>query len=193
MSAKGLAKKLSQDMGETFEEDDAQHLIDDFFETYAEYRDWVRDIKQEYNLLGTHQRLPDGWTLWGDNNNMRSVANFPIQGMGSCILRKAIQLCQDAGLTVIIPLHDALYIEFDYGDWDKIDIMAECMRDAFAFYFDKRIRNIAYELIRLDANVWGPDCGEGGVFTPNGMDVKSQRIYIDERSVKEYEKYSKYF
>jgi hypothetical protein len=67
------------------------------------------------------------------------------------------------------------------------------MREAFAFNFDPEVKTKAYNLIKLDANIWGPDCEEGTFTTPGGVTGKSQKIYIDERSEEEYKNFSKYF
>ena len=96
--------------------------------------------------------------------------------MGSCILRKAIQLCQDSNLKVIFPLHDALYIEYNSDDTGAVPLFKMCMRDAFTHFFHKKKKA---SMIRLDVFKWGPDC--------------ENKLYIDERSKEDYERFSKYF
>ena len=150
----------------------------------------TRSVLAANSVTTVGQELKDGWIMWGDNDNKRSVSNVPIQGMGSCILRKAIALAQDAGLKVIFPLHDALYIEYDSEDLHAIDTLSDCMREAFLYFFDDKE---AAGLIGLDANIWSPDYKDGQYLTPKGMSVKGQTIYIDERSESEYQRFSKYF
>ncbi len=88
-----------------------------------------------------------------------------------------------------MPLHDALYIEYPVNDIGRVDLFADCMREAFIYYFeDKKGAGI----IRLDANIWGPDYEDGEAVTPGGIHCKKQKIYIDERSVSEYEKFKKF-
>ena len=60
----------------------------------------LTEALEEYKIKG-YIFLPDGWFMWGDNDNFRSVGNVPIQGLGSCIMRKAVELAQDRGLDVI--------------------------------------------------------------------------------------------
>jgi hypothetical protein len=192
MGAAALAQKLSDDTGKPHTKEDAEKLISKFMEAYPDYAEWIDSIRFDYTRRRYH-RLPDGWTIFGDNDNARSVSNVPIQGFGSCILRKAIEFCQDAGLKVIYPLHDALYIEYPSDNIEKIDIFAECMRKAFSFYFEDDMKKAAYELIRLDANIWSPDYEDGEISTPKGMICKKQKIYIDERSENEYKRFSKYW
>ena len=97
----------------------------------------------------------------------------------------------DAGLKVIFPLHDALYIEYPSDKLGYVDTFARCMREAFTYYFDDKE---GADLIRLDANAWSPDYSDNTFSTPMGVDgkMKMQKIDIDERSVKEYEKFKKY-
>ncbi len=191
MGPKSLARKLTADTGEEYTYNDAKALIADYNETFPDSAEWKVDILDEY-LVNGHLKLPDNWYIWGDNDNDRSVTNFLTQGYGSSILRKAIELAQDAGLTIILPLHDAAYCEFDSGDLAAVDTLADCMREAFAFYFKGKAKEDAFNLIRLDIDVWGPDCVEGEITTPGGLKAKSQKMYIDPRSEQEYEKFKQY-
>ena len=191
MGAAALAQKLSDDTGKPHTKKDAEDLIDKFMTAYPRYADWIDSIRHDYGGRRYH-KLPDGWIIFGDNDNARSISNVPIQGFGSCILRKAIELCQDRGLKVIFPLHDALYIEYPSLRTDQVDIFAECMKEAFAFYFEGDIKKQAMDLIRLDGNVWSPDYHDGELETPAGMKCKMQKVYIDERAASEYEKFKKY-
>jgi hypothetical protein len=194
MGAKSLAEKLTLDTGKKADEEDAKIFIQQFKESFPTYADDTWDIELQYSdeeSTGIH--MEDGWSMWTDNHNVKSVCNMPIQSAGAQILRKAIQLAQDAGLTVIIPLHDALYIEIDSNDLEAIDTLEECMREAFGFYFEGEMKQKALELVRMDIDIWGPDWKEGKFVTPKGLTGKSQPIYIDERSEDEYKKFSKYF
>lgn len=190
MSCVGLSDKLTQSLKRFVDQDEAQNFIDSFFEVYSIYDAYMKEEVIEKYETQKFLKLPDGWTMFGDNNNYRSYGNFIPQGWGSCILRKAVDMCMDEGLMVIKPLHDALYIECDYSDMDKvIPKFNKIMKKAFAFYFDdpKKVEKI----IRTDINVWGPDL-KNETLTIKGLEVKSQDIYIDERSAKEYEKFKEY-
>jgi len=193
---KALARTLTNTLGEEYTEQKAQELIDTYFKIYNNYGKYLDSIYTQINHIPFGKyvddkciKLPDGWYMFGDNNKPTSIRNMKIQGLGGCVLRKAIELCQDSGLSVIAPLHDALYIEIESKRLDKVDLFAKCMKDAFVYFFE----NENAKEIKLDGDIWGPDHTDGELVTPGGMTLKSQQYYIDERSVSEYKKFSKYF
>ena len=191
MTKYGLARKLTADTGEEWDEDAAQEMIDLFWDSYPDFADWKQGLQDTYEIDGRFN-LTDGWYMWGDNDNKRSIGNFPIQGMGAAIMRKADFLCHQHGLYVPFTLHDALYIMHDYGDWDAIDTAMDCMQAAFQYFFDGKYSNLAGN-IRLDTETWGPDLEEGSIKTPAGHIAKTESIHIDERAIDEYNKFKKYF
>ncbi len=189
MTKVGLAKQLSDQMGEEFTEDQAEKLIDLFFKVYSDYAKFSDRIKRHYE---THNciKLADGWYMFGDNPNLRSVGNMPIQGMGAVILRKAIELCQEANLQVIMPLHDAAYVEGPADNWEEwVDTFHDKMVEAFTHFFKQKEASI----IRCDVDLWGPSLKPGNSKTKMGRDVTTKGVYIDERAGAEYEKFKKYF
>jgi len=190
MSKVGLAKKLTLDMGYKVTEDEAQELIDMFYGLYSDYKAWKKFNLIKYRTDG-YLKLADGWYLWGDNENLRSVGNFPIQGLGAVVMRRAVALAQDNGLDVIMTLHDALYCEFNFGEHEEgMILLGKCMQQAFKEYLKKEF---SYVDIGLDGNVWGKDL-EDGYYTCDYLGaVKQQNIYIDERSIEEYENFKQYF
>ncbi len=190
MSKVGLAIKLTSDTGKYHSEEDAQKLINAFDEAYPVFSQYRTEMQEKY-INDRYLRLPCGWAMFGGNDNFRSVANFPVQGMGSSILRKAVSYAQDAGLDVIFTLHDALSIEYPHGELSYIDTLSEAMDKAFRYYFPAYQQ--ARATCRQDANTWGPENITGGLVTPKGMPVKSQQVYVDKRSKADYEKFSKYF
>lgn len=193
MSKYGLSNKLTQDTGREWTPDEAQEQIDLFYHTYSDFDAGMKDFIEEYRLQGYFKGV-DGWYMWGDNDNFRSIANVPIQYLGAAIMRKADMLFYERygdKAKCVCTLHDALYIEHDHGDWNAIDVLAQCMIDAFAFYFPT-LEETARK-IRLDPFTWGPGLEEGSIVTPKGMKVDCATIYIDERAVSEYEKFSRYF
>ena len=188
MSKVGLAKKLTQDTGEEVSEDKAEELIGKFNEVFSAYADKAEIEELEY-IRRQGSQLSDGWCMFGDNPNKRSVRNYPIQGQGAVILRRAIREAIDNKLRVILPLHDALYLEFNPHTESKTpEFLGYIMKQAFIQSFsDKRAQEMA-RAIRLDYNVWGPDMPEG-----EWRGMKSQKIYIDERSLADYQRFNKYF
>ena len=188
MSKVGLAKKLTNDLGRFVSEEEAQRLIDKFYSLYSTYKKWKWKIGRTY-IKNKCLRLADGWCMWGDNSNMRSVGNFPIQGLGSVIMRKAVSLAQDSGLDVIQTLHDALYIEYNLGEEHSMEILASCMQEAFRYYMPNYFKNLK---IGMDANIWSTELEEG-IAQIGDLKVKQQNIYIDARCIEEYNKFKKYF
>lgn len=193
MGAKMLALKLTADTGEEVDELTAQDLIDKFRVAYPDYDLFRVDIQEYYKLEG-YITLADGWSMWGDNSNAKSVGNVPIQGMGACIMRKSVELAQDKGLDVIFTLHDALYIEHDLHDDEAIITLANCMDEATRYYFKDETK--AKASVRLDADTWSPEYEKGSKeleYCNGKIEVNVKDIYIDERAEKEYKIFSKYF
>lgn len=192
MGPDALARKLTTDTGKTYTREDAEELIRKFDSVYNKYWDARNAIMYGYRVSNAI-KLPDGWAMGPDNPNERSIKNMPIQGFGSCILRKAIALAQDSGLRVIIPLHDALYIESKLENRVKdLETLLDCMREAFAFYFkESGLYELAKELIKFDANQWGPDLVDEK-YKIGETKVKVQPRYVDDRAVKEFEQFKKY-
>jgi hypothetical protein len=192
MSKYGLAVKLTQDTGKPFTEDEAQELIDLFYQTYSTFHGWQQDLIEQYKVDG-YIRLYDGWYMWGDNDNFRSVANVPIQGMAAAIMREAVHLAMNREkLYVPFTLHDALYIEYEVGQEEQINSLIRAMRDAFMDPFEGQIRKYASQ-IRLDPHAWSPNYQGEYIVLKNGLKVNTQSIYVDSRGKKEYEQFKKYF
>jgi hypothetical protein len=192
MQEKSLAEKLTQDTGKEYTAEDARALIDQFFQVYGRYNEWLGENLQAYQEKG-YIKLPCGWTMWGDNDNTRSINNVVIQGLGSSVMRKAVALSQDRGVAITFTLHDALYMIGKCGqDEHKIDVMWGAMSEAFSFYFKGRAKAHA-ESIRIDGKLWGPTIKEGEYVTPQGKKLKAQKIHVDERALTEYQQFNKYF
>jgi hypothetical protein len=201
MTKYGLARKLTADTGIEHDEDEAQDLIEAFYETYADFAEGQQRFIEDYQEYGKYCS-PTGWFMWGDNDNHRSVGNVPIQCLGSEIMRRADMRCYEEGVHVPCTLHDALYIMHDIGDYTAIDIAMREMKEAFAHFFPEQ-REIALQ-IRLDPFTWGPDLPAptidkdgtkiySTITTPEGNVVECSDIYIDERAEDEYKAFSKYF
>ena len=199
MSEYGLSYDLTEKFGRKVTPEEALTWIEKHKKAYPTFWRWKAKLQRDYKIR-KHIKLPDGWYIWGDNNNFRSIGNVPIQGLGSCIMRKAVELAQDAGLDIIYTLHDALYIQFDTGDNKAINILASCMDKAFRFYFEDEMKKVA--TVRLDADIWSKDFPDevkkwdtnySTDFGSYTMEVKQQNSYIDERAIDDYKKFSKYF
>jgi len=191
MSEFGLSIDLSEKLGKFVSPDEAKGLVEGFYDLYSTFSEWREKTIQKY-YDDKHLKLPDGFYMFGNNKNFRSVGNVPLQGFGACIMRKAVQLAQDAGLDVIFTLHDALYIMFKSDDLAAMDTLKRCMYEAFLFYFDEKSKASA-GLIRMDGKVWSLDYEDGEMITKENFKLESQKYFVDKRSKKQYTQFSKYF
>jgi hypothetical protein len=205
MGPRSLAFKLSQDLGKDYTEEDAEDLISRFYEAFPDFSEWQSEHIETYHAAGRFAKvkLPCGWYMFADNPNRKSVGNMPIQGFGSSIMRKSVALAQDRGLDVIYTLHDAIYVEYDHGDWNAIGQLMECMDEGFRFYFPEHLKHRA--TCRLDAFAWSRHYKKETVELVR-MDLPPRQrqfagtkkvelsdIYIDKKGEKDYLKYRKYF
>lgn len=207
MTKYGLAVKLTGDTGRTYTEEQAQEQIDLFEEMFPDFMEWKSDVAHEYGP-GSVIRLPCGWRMWGDNENIRSVLNVPIQGFSASVMRNAVSRCDNNAVYIGWTLHDALYGEDKIENKFKIGVMHDCMKESFKHFFkgpdfsDKFYNGRTYYDvagdIKLDPFAWSPD------FKPDSeLKVKTKmsgeiavpcsNLYIDERAGDEYERFKKYF
>ncbi len=197
MTKYGLAIKLTNDTGREYTEDDAQEQINIFEESFPAYMEWKEELMDSYSQ-GYGIRLPCGWRMWCDNGNLRSVCNVPIQGFGACIMREAVDRSVRRGCSVIFTLHDAIYIEGKVGDEKKIFNLYISMKEAFQHYYKgTKFYDIAGQ-IKLDPFVWSPNYKKDSEMTIGFAGLKEikspiSNLYVDERSLDEYDKFSKYF
>lgn len=197
MTKYGLAIKLTNDTGREWTEDEAQEQIDLFDEAYEDHKEWQEEIMDLYTG-GYGIRLPCGWRMWTDNENLRSVCNVPIQGFGASVMRKAVDLnYKNGGAPVIFTLHDAIYIEGDVGRENSIAILYDSMREAFQFYYRNTKHYDSAGNIKLDPFAWSPSFKKDSEFEVRGKNgaikVPCSNLYIDERAMADYERFSKYF
>lgn len=192
MTKYGLAIKLTNDTGRPWTEDEAQEQIDLFNETYEDFHAYREEIKEDYAGGGGGLRLPCGWYVFGDNPNVRSICNVPIQGYGASVMRLAVHYAQSIGIAVLFTLHDAIYIEGKVGEEWKVKKLRDLMVAAYAYYADDSMKKYAKQ-IRTDPFIWGPDYPKDGVMDIDGYRVDCSNLYIDSRAAVDYEKFSKYF
>ena len=207
MGAASLAKDLTNKTGKHWKEGEAVALISLYFTIFSDYSDFRQDTIKRYRKEG-YIMLRDGWVLFGDNPNNNSLLNFPFQGGAASIMRLAETNAHHSKVKLIYTLHDALTGECDVNDMNEVvGKLYYSMSNAFSGYFsreflDKMDTNDHFiysprqeamaKSIRLDTNIWGPSIIGSG-FLENGIKYKGQTIYIDPRSVKDYEFFSKYF
>ncbi len=191
MTKYGLSIKLTNDTGEEVSEDRAQEIIDQFYEAYPMLKYYQESNQFDYSSNG-YLKLPCGWYIFGDNENHRSVGNFPVQGFGASVMRKAVDLCFQRGVHVSFTLHDALYIEYPVGKESHIEILRDSMREAFIYYLPEKWKDIG-KMIRLDPFAWSPNYKGKEELKLKTMTVPCGELYVDERSIIDYNQFSKYF
>jgi hypothetical protein len=197
MTKYGLSTKLTNDTGKVWTEDDAQEQIDLFYDSFPELKEAQDELQEEYGESIDFIKLEDGWYMWGDNENKRSVVNVPIQGAGSVVMRRAVDLNHSMrGSPCAFTLHDALYIEDEVGNENKILTLRDAMREAFVETMPSKYRDFAAK-IRLDPFAWSPDYNKDSELKLSGPEgkwiVPCSNLYIDERAQSEFDKFSKYF
>jgi hypothetical protein len=188
----GLAIQLNEISGTNdWTDEKAQILLDSLDETYLTFSEFRKDQMDIYQHK-KYVRLLDGYYMFGSNPKFRSVGNCPTQGAGACVMRKAVQLAQDAGLTVVKTLHDALYIMFDSDDVEAMDTLKRCMHEAFVFYFPERDKEYA-ALIRMEGKIWSTDYEDGVITTKGGFKLDVQKYFVDGRAKKQYSTFNRFF
>lgn len=198
MTRVGLAVKLTTDTKKEWTEDAAQEMIDLFYDLYYDLGEYQKQVEEDY-ASGNPIILDDGWTMWTDNENVRSVGNCPIQGAGAVAMRRAcVSAMRDHGVRVLFPLHDALYFMGKLEDMEReIVAVRKAMRKAFISIAPKHLKKFA-KAIRSDAHAWSRELPDGHFFIEgHGMKkpfkVVTSKLYIDKRSKVEYDQFSKYF
>ena len=105
----------------------AEYYLDLYRKIFHRYEYWKEETYLKYRHYHV-LKLSDGWRRIGMDGNRTSVCNFPIQGEGQAMLRKAVSLCLDRGLKVITTLHDAIYIETNESNREHdLELLNECM------------------------------------------------------------------
>lgn len=187
MTEYGLAPRLTRALGRTVTPDEARNYIDLFYETYSTYRDWKYEIQRQYAEDG-YLELSDGWTMWGDNDNHRSVGNFPVQGEGAVILRRAVTLAEESGVRVLYTLHDAIYAEYRSFYFNEIEKLKNAMQKAFLEVMSTYGDTVP---IRLEGETWSPDYSEN--ILTGVENVVALNEYSDEKGKHDLTKYRKFF
>lgn len=194
MTKYGLSAKLTADTGREYTEDEAQELIETFEGLFPVFTEWRRDLISQYESMDAeHLVTLDGWKVWRNNDNPRSIGNVLVQGGGAAAMRSAVDLAVGAGCRVLFTLHDANYIEGKMSQLHHIEKLADAMREGFAgFFVGTRFEKEA-RAIKLDPKAWGPDFPDEGVITVGKLRVPVSKLYVDKRSIEDYKRFSPFF
>jgi hypothetical protein len=110
--------------------DQTSKLVDQHKKLFKKFWAWADGELRKYKRQ-KHLTMWDGWTLLGDNESDLSTKNFSVQGTGAVIMRLAVQKCHDAGIRIMNPLHDALYVRCKEEDEEAtVKILCDCMLEA---------------------------------------------------------------
>jgi DNA polymerase I-like protein with 3'-5' exonuclease and polymerase domains len=123
-------------------------------EAYSDYTWHSKQLRDLYNR-GISLRLPSGWRMGRDNPSSLSAGNIPVQGPGSDILRVACRLVDEAGLTGVATLHDALTLECDELDCEAVGTKAtELMKQAAEIVLGEPGMKVGHPEIVRHGELW---------------------------------------
>jgi len=127
------AYAMARKTGKTLEE--TKELIRIYQDTFSVYCSYKKKVLNEYLDYGS-LLLPDGWALLSGQDRGLSVRNFPDQGMGGVLLRKAAACARAKRIPVIARHHDALYGMFPADKEEEgIRLITEAMDEAVEHYY----------------------------------------------------------
>ena len=126
-TAFGLKIKLNISAAE------ASYLLSVLKRVYPTYFKWI-DEHIKYCVARGYFETKFGWRFYVSDKesvNPRSLMNWPLQGHGSEILRRAIIDLDRAGYEISMPVHDAVLIHLDRkGAREKIENIKSIMSEA---------------------------------------------------------------
>jgi DNA polymerase I len=105
---------------------DAANLIRIHKHTYRKFWAWVENTTTD-GLFTGQMVIASGWRRLVTNNpNIRSLQNWPVQSTGSELMRQAVIAATEAGLSIGAPVHDALLLVSEAGNFeqDVVDLQA---------------------------------------------------------------------
>lgn len=184
MSAGGLAPRISKIMKSDFSQEKAQDLIDQFYEVYSDYKEFKDETLINYSKY-EYLKLSDGWIMFGDNDNRRSVGNCPIQGESSVIMRQCVKDAQSEGLNIIWTNHDSLAMEYDAFETFPIQNLVKVMQASF----EKVMSQFGITIpVRIDCETWSKS------FRDTTLDeIKISSEYIPTKGHDDFLRYKPFF
>lgn len=137
--------------------------VDRHKKLFKRYWKWREGLIKQYKYEG-YLMLADGWCLFEGEDRPNTVANFPIQGLGAVILRRAMYYALKDGLDVISPLHDCIYVLAKKTNVESIGArLVTCMKRAVRDYCESDLIRIDYEEYKTNwytfESTWTKDKG----------------------------------
>lgn len=154
MSAWGLRSRLGSS------EDEAALMISKYWSAYPDYDLWRRDLPAKMQVDG-HLELADGWRLFPVLDcNLRSVMNFPMQGTGANILRRACLDLFAVGVEMIGTNHDSIMIQASVEEIDaQVSLTKQIMIKASEVLLNGHACRVDVEQVVRYPNHWNPEAG----------------------------------
>lgn len=131
MGPESLARRINEPVIK------GRELIQLHKETFPDYWKWAAAVV-DHALTSRALQSTMGWLIsLNGNANPRALANWPTQTNGAEIMRLAIILATDAGVSICCPVHDALLIESPIDKLDSdIKTTQRCMQEAGEIILD---------------------------------------------------------
>ncbi len=157
MGPAALAARLETSLSE------AEHLMAIYFEIYRKVAEWLRAAGDTAVSVG-HSRSRSGrlWRFRFDPKDREQIAavqrlgkNFPIQGTGADILKRAMRLVYEAlrpyDAQIVNSIHDEIVVEAAAEQAPEVaELVSECMRAAGREF----IKTIPIEVSAAVSDVW---------------------------------------
>ena len=149
LTGEGMARKLG------IPSEGGRQLLRLHKNVFPEFWKWQEQIIANA-LLNMEMQTVMGWKMYvpprtnlRDRNKERTLANFPMQGNGSEMLRIAVILASEMGVKILAPIHDALLVESKLEDIDEtVALTQKAMADASATILDGFRLRTDVEIVR---------------------------------------------
>jgi DNA polymerase-1 len=154
MGAWGLRVRL----GTT--EEEAAEMIAKYWSAYPDYDAWRSELASKMQVDG-YLELADGWRLFPVLDcNQRSIMNFPMQGTGANILRRACTDLAAAGVAMIGTNHDSIMIQAPVDDIDRqVSLTKNLMVKASRALLNGHACRVDVEQVVRYPDHWDPEAG----------------------------------
>jgi DNA polymerase-1 len=135
ISAKGLSE-YAKSYGIDLSVDDAQKIMNKFFEYFASFKNWHEKVKRELKEFKESR----GYTLLGRKyvaHTFPDAVNYPVQGSGADLLKLSVLMFdaemrkEDLKAKVVNLVHDEIVVECQKDDADTVkELLEKAMKHA---------------------------------------------------------------